>query len=192
MQSKFAHIQFVPYVQKYKKTLTILGFVIGIASILTYMFIAPHGRFSGLQNDLKKINPAENASYTDLDGNVVSLESFKGKPLIINSWASWMPFSQTELPLLVKVKNEVGDSVQILAINRMEQPAVIKSFLSTFSIDTHALLFLVDPTDHFYTAVGGYAMPETLVYDRDGKIIIHTRGTLTEEELRGYVDALRK
>lgn len=169
-----------------------LGSIIGIIillGIVTYSFVGEHGYFSGLQNDLKAIDPGVEFAYTDLEGNPVSLTTFKGKPLIVNSWASWMPFSQTELPMLAKIKEERGDTIHILAINRMEDKAVIKSFMNAFSIP-NSIVFLVDPSDHYYKVTGGYAMPETIFYDEDGVIITHKRGPLTEEELRAQVEAM--
>ncbi len=173
----------------HKKAISILVSILVISGIATYSFVGRHGLFSGLQNDLKAIDPGAEFSYTDLEGNPVNLTSFKGKPLIVNSWATWMPFSQTELPLLAKIKAEKGDAINVLAINRMEDKAVIKSFMGVFSIP-NSIVFLVDPTDHYYTVTGGYAMPETIFYDADGVILSHKRGNMTEDELRELVQLI--
>lgn len=172
--------------RKHKKTLIVLFGVIVILGFVTYSFISPYGLFSGLQNDLKEIEPSIEFSYTDLNGNKINLSEFKGKPLIINSWATWMPFSQTELPLLVKIHEQYQNEVTILAINRKEQVGTVRAFLSTFSIP-ESIVFLLDPSDNFYKTVDGYAMPESLFYNADGVLVGHTRGVLTEEELQGYI-----
>ena len=75
----------------HKKAISILLFILVVLGLLTYSFVGRHGIFSGLQNDLKVIDPGAELSYTDLEGNPVNLTAFKGKPLIVNSWASWMP-----------------------------------------------------------------------------------------------------
>ena len=173
----------------HKKAIGILLSILVVLGLLTYSFVGKQGVFSGLQNDLKAIDPGVEFSYTDLEGNPVNLTAYKGKPLIVNSWATWMPFSKTELPLLEKIKAEKGDALNILAINRKEDKEVIKSYMNIFSIPS-TIVFLVDPTDHFYKAIGGYAMPETIFYDGDGIIVSHKRGTLTEEELRTLVDSM--
>lgn len=162
--------------------LLILGF-------LTYSFVAPGGMFSGLQNDLKAIETEAGVSYTDLDGVSVDLDELKGKPLIINSWATWMPFSKDELNLLAELKNSYGDRVEVVAMNRMEEVGTVRAYLATYGIP-ETLRFLLDPADSFYKAVGGYAMPETLFYRSDGTLFTHKRGVLTREELEGYVGAL--
>ncbi len=170
-------------------TLGVLLTVIVIAGVLTYERLSPHGIFADLQNDLKKLQPTESPIYTDLNGNSVDLSEYKGTPLIINSWATWMPFSKDELTLLAKAKTTYGDAVQIIAINRMEQAPVVSSYKSTFGLPD-SIVFLMDPIDHFYKTVGGYAMPETIFYRADGTIAAHARGVLTEVELDGFVQAI--
>ncbi len=164
------------------KTIGVLTTILLLCGFLTYSFVSPKGFFSGLKGDLKNIEPASEFAYTDLDGNPVLLSTVKGKPLIINSWATWMPFSKDELAMLNEVKKQYGDTVEILAINRMEDREFIKSFLSTYGT-LRNITFLTDPTDNFYKAVGGYAMPETVFYAENGTIVFHKRGTLTRDEL---------
>jgi thiol-disulfide isomerase/thioredoxin len=174
---------------KYKVPVAILCICIAIATFLTYSYVSPRGFFSDLKNDLKAISPSQEFSYTDLNGNAVHLSTFKGKPLIVNSWASWMPFSQTELQLLDTVYSEYTDRLTILAINRMEQLPTIRLYQSTIGLPEHIIL-LADPTDHFYKAIQGNAMPETVFYNADGVLVAHTRGTFTEEELRTHITTL--
>ncbi len=176
--------------QQYTKTFVVLLIILGVLGFLTYSVISPYGMFSDLKNDLKTIAPEESASYRDLDGNPVDLASFRGKPLVVNAWATWMPFSQTELPLLASMQEQYGDRVTILAINRMEDTILIRSFLETFGIKQEGLIFLTDPTDFFYRAIDGYAMPETIFYRSDGVIQNHVRGTLTESDLIRFIDTL--
>lgn len=156
--------------------------VLLLCGVVTYALVGQRSPFSGLHNDLKNIDPPINLPYTDLEGNAVTLNTYKGKPLIINSWASWMPFSRDELTLLSELKNQQGDTLQIIAINRMEDREVIKSYINTFGIEQN-IVFLVDQSDNFYKAIGGFAMPETIFYKKDGTITVHKRGVLTKEEL---------
>lgn len=173
------------------RAVIVLAIVLVGCAIATFLIVSPSSPFAGLQNDLKAIEPSIEASYTDLDGNPVLLSTFKGKSLIINSWATWMPFSKDELLLLSEIKRRNGDEVQVLAINRMEDKEYIKSYLSAFSIETN-IIFLVDPTDNFFKAIGGYAMPETVFYDRDGVMQAHKRGVLTKDELEQYSNNILK
>ena len=177
---------------KQKIGLGVLGGGVLISAAILFAFRSPLSPYSGLHNDLKTIEPPVELSYTDLDGNPVKFSDFRGEPLIINSWATWMPFSKEELQALMKLKESKGDQLTVLAINRMEDRAVIRGYLATYGIDTAKILFLVDPGDTFYKGVGGYAMPETVFYARDGAIMTHTRGVLVEAELVRSAEALLK
>lgn len=175
--------------RKQKIGLGVLAGVLILCGMLLFLFLSPRSPFSGLHNDLKSIDPGITASYTDLDGNSVSLETFKGKPIVINSWATWMPFSKDELPMLTALSGDYKDKVNFIAINRMEDKEVIKSYLTTYGIKTD-IPFLVDPADTFYKAIEGFAMPETVIYDREGVIVLHVRGVVTEAEIKSSLEAL--
>lgn len=178
--------------QYFRDNARILGVLLGVLVVLgflTYSFTAPGGMFSGLQNDLKAIEPEADAGYTTLDGVPIELSEFKGKPIIVNAWATWMPFSKDELTLLTALHAEYGERISIIAMNRMETALTIRSYLALYGIP-ESITFLLDPKDSFYRAVSGYAMPETVFYRKDGTILTHKRGVLTEAELRGYVAEL--
>lgn len=177
------------YAKEHAKVLLALFLAVLLSAFLTYSFVAPGGMFSGLQNDLKTIEAPEEASYTTLDGVPVDLGEFKGKPLIVNSFATWMPFSKDELLLLSELKGIYGDRLEIIAMNRMEPVGTVRSYLGLYGIK-ETVRFLLDPQDSFYKAVGGYAMPETLFYGEDGTLRVHKRGVLTREELLGYAKNL--
>ena len=172
-------------------TLTLLIGVLIVLGFLTYSYVSPNGMLADLKNDLADLNRATSTPFVDLDGVLFDLTSVRGKPLIINSWATWMPFSATELPLLEQFAREHSGALVVLAVDRKEEAPVIRAFLSSFGIDDHSsVVFLRDATDSFYTTIGGYAMPETVFYRRDGTIAEHKRGTLTEDELRYWIDAI--
>ncbi len=166
---------------------------LGIAFLLLCGFVYERflsdGFFSKLENDLKTIQATEDVRYTDMDGNRVDIATFTGKPLIINSWATWIPFSKDELKLLESAKQKYGDAITILAINRKEDIPRIKSYISLFNISGDVVL-LADETDNFYTVIQGYATPETIFYNPDGTIHMHKRGVLTEIELHGGIETL--
>lgn len=176
-------------IRSHKKTIIFLIGVLILLAALTYFYVGKYGSLAGLQNDLKSIEPETEFSYTDLNGNIINLNDFKGKPLVVNSWASWVPFSQTELPLFILFADKYQDKINFLAINRKEPVGVVKSFLATYNIPESSL-FLLDPSDNFYKVVGGYAVPETVFYDADGVLVSHKRGSLTEVQLQTLIDTL--
>lgn len=128
-------------------------------------------------------------ALTDYDGRTVRFTDLIGKPLVVNSWAVWCTFCRKELPDFAAVQREFGDRVMIVAVDRAEPAATAKAFSDELGI-TQDLRFLLDPSDSFYRAIGGFSMPETIFVDRAGIIREHRRGVLTREALRAEVQRL--
>jgi thiol-disulfide isomerase/thioredoxin len=131
---------------------------------------------------------ATNSQYTDLAGNPANLDQYLGQVLVVTSWASWSPQSSSELRLLADaVEQYADDEVVMIAINRAESKAVAESYLQTININERIKL-IVDSEDNYYQTIGGYTMPETLIYDRKGTIIAHKRGGLTPSEINIFIE----
>lgn len=128
------------------------------------------------------------ATLTDYAGGTVRLSDFAGRPLVVNSWAAWCLFCSRELSDLAAVQKEfsgagAGGGAVFVAINRAETVEVAQGFTDELGI-SQALMFLLDPSDAFYQAIGGFSMPETLFVNPDGTVQFHKRGPLTQEEIR--------
>ncbi len=129
-------------------------------------------------------------NYTDLNGNSVSLEQYLGKILVVNSWASWSPFSTGELILLQEIaQNYNQKEVIFLAINRKETREQAQRFANTLP-ELNSLLVVIDTEDRFYTSIGGYAMPETVIYNQKGDLVEHIHGTIKKEGIKSKLDEL--
>jgi cytochrome c biogenesis protein CcmG, thiol:disulfide interchange protein DsbE len=130
----------------------------------------------------KSFDKAPNFSLQDIDGNTVSLDDFRGKVLVINSWATWCPFCIDEIPDFVSLQEEFGDKIVVIAINRQESLEKSKSYTDGLGV-TDGLLYLLDPRDSFYKNIGGFSMPETIFVDGNQNIIIHKRGPMELDEM---------
>jgi len=131
----------------------------------------------------------ETNEYTSLTGEPVSLADFEGTVRIVNSWASWSPLSRAELLELEKLGSAYSThGVNIIAINRNEDSVRAQRFLEQLGSFEH-ITFLMDGTDAFYARMDGKAMPETLVFDRQGNVVVHLRGDVSYEQMVTYVEA---
>ncbi len=152
------------------------------AGLTYYVYKVPHDRKNA--DATKNLASTETQVFTDLEGNPVTLEEYSGKVRVVNSWASWSPFSIQELKDLETVAAELKDTnVVFIAINRKEPKENAKAFLKSVQPFAH-VKFVIDTGDTYYTSVGGFAMPETTVYDIKGNIVEHKRGNMTLDEIR--------
>lgn len=170
-----------------KSHLIFLGLLLGILAVvaLVTFFVREQAKQAELDEAGRTLfGNGETPAYVDMLGSPVSLETYRGSIIIVNSWASWSPYAVTELPALNALAGEFADkNVVVIAVNRKEPKEQAERFLSTLGALPHTKI-IIDTEDYFYGVVGGYAMPETIVYDQAGTIIMRTRGTLAIEELR--------
>ena len=130
------------------------------------------------------------APYTDIDGNEVYLSDYVGTVLVVNSWASWCPACSAELKKLSEVMQEFEEAeVVALAINRAEPSMTAVSYLKTID-STGSLKLVLDPSDRYYSSIEGYNMPETVIYDRKGNVVMQKHGAVTKVELKERIAKL--
>lgn len=123
------------------------------------------------------------------NGETISLADFKGKPLVINSWAAWCPFCRKELVDFATAQKEFGDEVIIIAIDRAETKETAKKYSDELGV-TNDMVFLLDPADSFYQSIGGFSMPETIFVYKNGNTVFHKRGPMDVKEIRERVRTL--
>ncbi len=135
---------------------------------------------------------SENGVFVDSAGSPVSFEAYEENVRVINSWATWTPFSVEELQNLNTVAGEYKDrGVVVLAINRDEPPERIEAFLMTLP-PLPNITFIRDTEDMLYANSAGYTMPETLFYDNEGNLVTHKRGQLSLDEMRAEIESSLK
>lgn len=84
---------------------------------------------------------------------------------------------------------QLGEGVVIVAIDRGEPQEVAEEYIDELQIRDD-LIWLVDPSDSFYAAIGGFSMPETLFFNSDGTLSFHKRGPMDVDEIRTRVQDL--
>lgn len=108
--------------------------------------------------------PAPDAPMTDLDGKVWSLADLKGRPVILNFWATWCEPCRAEMPSLeLLAQRHAGDGLVVLAVNFKESRSTVERFLKTASL---RLPIIVDATGAAASAWAVRVLPSTVLIDR--------------------------
>ena len=124
------------------------------------------------------------------DGSSFHLADYRGKVTIINLWATYCGPCVEELPYFNALAGKYQDDIAILAVHNSMSKDDIPAFLSGKGWDN--LHFALDTKDKLvWERVGGSAtMPQTIVLDRDGKVIYNQVGSVTPQLLEKlYQDA---
>ena len=107
---------------------------------------------------------APDFSVSDGD-RTVTLSQFRGKPVVLNFWATWCPPCVEEIPSLVAMQKQLGDKVVVLAVSTDEEEGGYREFVKAHM---HGVLTVRDAKHVSNTLYGTFAFPETFVIDRQG------------------------
>jgi cytochrome c biogenesis protein CcmG, thiol:disulfide interchange protein DsbE len=109
---------------------------------------------------------APNFTVTDSQRSV-SLDQLRGKPVVLNFWASWCGPCVEEMPSLVQLQKIMGDKVTILAVSEDADDKAYRQFVQDHNID---LLTVRDPRESTNVLYGTFKFPETYIIDKNGII----------------------
>jgi peroxiredoxin len=115
-------------------------------------------------------NLAPDFQLDNLDGQSVSLSDFRGKPVLVNFWATWCPPCRSEMPLIQNIfadKKWVGKGLVVLAIDIGESQATVREFVKKYGLTFPVLL---DSTQDVFFEYRARAIPTTFFIDRQGVI----------------------
>src|SRR3989338_776310 len=167
---------------------TLIGTGIAVITAVAALFIAANSE-GNQETGTSDFDMFASNSLVDYGGDAVSFEEFRGRPLVINSWAVWCPFCRKELPDFAELQKEFGDRVVVIAVDRQEPLEKAKGYTDELGISNN-LLFLLDSSDSFYKSIGGFSMPETIFVNSNGEIVVHKRGPMELGEMREYTNKI--
>ena len=112
----------------------------------------------------------------DRDGEQVSLARWKGRPLVVNLWATWCPPCRRELPLLEEYARREGEAV-LLLVDQGEGREEVASYLSERGLSfPHVFL---DPGRRLAATFESPGLPTTLVFDAQGRLVAARMGEVS-------------
>jgi peroxiredoxin len=153
----------------------------------------PTGLFVPAQ-ELLVGGPAPDFSLKTLEGKVIRLSSLKGKPVLINLWATWCPPCRDEMSLLEAAYQKHKDQeLQILAIDIPEEDSL--NDIHTYVVE-QKLTFPILLDEGGQVSRGQYAMlgrPSSYFIDRKGILRRIQVGEITPDKMDTYLaDILSK
>jgi len=128
--------------------------------------------------------PAPSLELRDLKGAAHRLQDYRGKPVVLNFWATWCVPCATEMPLLNEMQTRYKGKVLFIAasVDDDDMKAAVQSFIkkhkgSALTVMTGASL---DSLNDFHLKP---VMPGTVFIDSDGNIVDRLSGALKRSEL---------
>ena len=136
-------------------------------------------------------NLAPDFTAYDLEGNAVSLSGFRGKPVILNFWASWCGPCKSEMPDFQEKYGQYGEEIHFLMVNLTDGSQETVETAQGF-VDGQGYTFPVyfDTDYSGAMAYGVNAVPATYFIDEEGNLVAYGKGALTGETLQRGIDML--
>ncbi len=125
---------------------------------------------------------------TTLDGKTVSLADLRGKPVVVNFWASWCVPCRSEFPLFKDELAKHPDLV-ILGVLFKDDPDPARSFVADFGAPWASL---TDPSGAMSSAYRVTAAPASFMVDRGGVIRSRQYGPFTADDFERQYAAISK
>jgi thiol-disulfide isomerase/thioredoxin len=136
-------------------------------------------KFAGMAGDFSPIEPPEqiaSPNFQDKMGQPVNLDSFKGKVVVLNFWATWCPPCIAEMPALDKLQSELGGKdFTVIAIST-DRDGIKKSAPFYRRAGIKNLALYNDKRGSLLDAFGAKNLPITLVLDREGRVVGRIEG----------------
>ncbi len=131
--------------------------------------------------------PAPRVELPGLRGGRVRLAELRGRPVVLNFWASWCPPCLAEMPEFERVHRRLGGRVAFLGVNQRDQPRAAEELAGRTGV-TYPLA--VDVAGQAFDAFGGLGMPTTVLIGADGTVADVFAGQLDETLLRERIQAI--
>jgi cytochrome c biogenesis protein CcmG, thiol:disulfide interchange protein DsbE len=116
-----------------------------------------------------------------LRGGRLRLADLRGRPVVVNFWASWCPPCVAEMPDFERVHRRLAGRVAFLGVNQRDQPQAAERLASSTGV-TYPLA--MDPAGRSFDAFGGLGMPTT-VFIRGGGTVAEVFAGQLDERLLG-------
>lgn len=137
-------------------------------------------------------NAAPDFTVLDYDGNEVKLSDYRGKPVVLNFWATWCYYCKTEMPDFNEACKKYPD-VQFLMVNAtdgvQETMASAKEYVRNENFQFDIFFDTEQEAVNAYYVTG---FPSTFFIDKDGNLVTYGNGMLDMETLEKGIKMIKE
>ena len=172
-----------------RSTLAITAIVfIGFIGLLVYGMLNKKP-ITGLSGITMVNRPAPDFTLATFEGSTISMETLKGKPIVINFWASWCPPCREEASLLERTWRAYKNlDVIFLGVGVQDRRKDALNYIREFDITYPNG---PDPTGEISIDYGVSGLPVTFFVSRKGEILRRHVGAIDKRTLISAIEEIR-
>ena len=127
---------------------------------------------------------APDFTVVDANGREVKLSDFRGKPTVVNFWATWCGYCTQEMPTFEEVYQQYGDDINFLMVDMTDGMQETVEKASAYVADKgYTFPVYYDTQLDAMMTYGVYSLPVTYFFDAEGYGIAQGRGALDKDAL---------
>ena len=137
------------------------------------------------------VQPAPDFTVSDAERNPVKLSDFRGKPVIVNFWASWSGPCRMETPAFEKMYKKYGNDIEFFMVNmtdgQRETMEIAKEFVENSGYSFPVCFDINQEAAYTYYV---NSIPMTLFIDAEGNLVNYMRGAINEDILEKNISLI--
>jgi thiol-disulfide isomerase/thioredoxin len=127
-------------------------------------------------------------TLTDMDGKRVDLAAFKGRPLVLNFWATWCGPCKSEIPMFVAAEEKYRENgFTVLGVSVDDPAPALQKFAAEYKMN-YPVLMANDGIQDAYGPI--FAIPVSIFIKKDGTVCKKHFGPVDEQEIDKDIQAL--
>ena len=161
---------------------------VAVLLLLSLMLWGLGRRSAGTVGDAPiRVRAAPDFTLPLFGGGSFNLAEARGKPVLVNFWASWCVPCEDEAPVLERASREYADRLSLIGVNVQDTEPSARAFLRRYGMTYPNGR---DESGAIAVDFGMSGVPESYFIDRQGGLMRKWQGPLDESRLRAFLDEL--
>lgn len=177
--------------------LILIAVTVTIISVSTYWIFTDNKEDLQVKRRAGMLPQFSVEAFSDSDGAELSTETYRGKPMLVNFWASWCPPCRNEFPALASLSDVYRDRLNVLAVSTDTEKTAASKFIEEISAEKKLPRFREQialgwdgskaVSMNLFSVV---RLPETFLVSADGRVVDKFVGEIDwmSEEVRARIE----